>query len=177
MTVKRLKLAKAVSLVELIIAILILGVLVVCALNDQYYAAMHARIARAQTTASQTARLLLEDWTSTGGSNSYDPSALGLGISSSAQIPDDWAVGHSEGMGTPLNNTVYAVTIDGLPMIVMLRSQNIEEDVSAKVILLQLTVIIGFGEVQADGSVTFPDRFLERIPDVTLSTYTRIDAG
>ncbi|MBN1391926.1 MAG: hypothetical protein JW947_03885 [Sedimentisphaerales bacterium] len=177
MTINRLRFARAISLMELIVATLVLGILIVGALNDQYYAAMHTRIARSQTAAAQTARLLLEDWVSTGGSDSYAPTALMMGFSSPLIIPNGWDTGHGEGLGAPLNNTVYSITVDDLPMIVMLRLQDVEEDVAAQVKLRQLTVIVGFGEVHNDGSVTFSDKFQENIPEVIISTYTRIDAG
>jgi hypothetical protein len=178
MTVKRPKFASAATLVEVTLSIVIVAVAALGALSYQYRAAIHARIARAQTAAMRTAQLLLEDWKSTGASENYDPSTLGLGFSAPLQVPGQWSQGHGEGLGSPLHNSVHSITVDNLPMIVMLRWQDIDEDTMAHVKLRQLTVIVGFGETDGGGGdLTFPENYLANIPDITLSTYARIDGG
>ena len=70
------KFAAGVSLIDAMAAMLILSVMAVGAMGYQYYAAIHAKIARAQMVATRTAQLLLEDWKSTGGKSEYDTSIL-----------------------------------------------------------------------------------------------------
>jgi hypothetical protein len=86
MTIKQRKFASAVSLVEVIIVTAVFAVVTIGALSYQYHAAKNAQIAHAQITATCTAQLLLEDWKSTGGSQSYDPAKLGMGFST-ASVP------------------------------------------------------------------------------------------
>lgn len=82
MAVMGRKLARAVTLIEVIVALAVVVIASLGALGYQYYAAAQGRIAHAQTTSTRIAQLLLEDWKSTGGSEDYDPTALGLGFSS-----------------------------------------------------------------------------------------------
>ena len=69
MSVRRVKCATAMTLVEVMLAMVILSIAAVGALSYEYHAAGHAKIARAQMCGARTARLLLEDWMSTGGSS------------------------------------------------------------------------------------------------------------
>lgn len=177
MTVKRPKFASAAILIEVMVAMFVLAIAALGALNYQYYAAGQARIARSQITAMRTAQLVLEDWKSTGGSGDYDVSMLGLGFSSGLKIPSQWSEGKGVGLGSPLNNSVYSITVDNLPMVVMLKWQDVAEDTTAEVKLRQLSVIVSFGEVDDNGNLTFPESYLENITDVTLTTYVRIDAS
>jgi hypothetical protein len=75
-------------------------------------------------------------------------------------------------LGSPLNQAVYAITIDELPMLVMLTQKDVAQD-TAGAILRQLGVIVEFGTVSAD---TTAGR-LEDIPPVILTTYVRADAS
>ncbi|MFA5239752.1 MAG: hypothetical protein WC476_08625 [Phycisphaerae bacterium] len=177
MAVKRPKFGSAVTLIEVLISIVILGIAAIGALNYQYYAAGHARIARAQRLATRTAQLVLEDWKSTGGSADYDLSTLGLGFSMPIQIPDQWDEEHGAGLGTTLNDSVYTITVDSLPMILMLIWQDVDVDTSAQITLRQLSVIVGFGAIDENGDVIFEDSHMENIPEVTLSTYTRVEGS
>ena len=158
MTVKRLKFAAAVrnpmdscrrtpcgvTLIEVMVAMAILVIAALGALGYQYHATAQARIARAQITATRTAQLLLEDWKSTSDSTSYDPSALELGFSSPQSIPGDCDFGPDT--GTILNNAVYAITVDDVPMLVMLTWANKDYDPTAKVTLRELTVKVKWNE-------------------------------
>jgi prepilin-type N-terminal cleavage/methylation domain-containing protein len=177
MTVKRPKFASALTLIEVMLAMAILAIIALGALGYQYYAAGHTRIARAQITAVRTAQLLLEDWKSTGGSENYDLTALGLGFSSRLFIPSQWSQGHGEGLGSPLRSSAYAVTVDGLPMLVTLRWEDVAEDTVAGLKLRQLSVIIRFGEIDDRGNLTFSDSYLENISSLILTTYVRLDAS
>jgi hypothetical protein len=177
MTVKRPKFASAVTLIEVMLAMTILVIAALGALSYQYYAAAHARIARAQITGVRTAQLLLEDWKSTGGSEEYDLAVLGLGFSSRLFIPSQWSHGHGQGMGNPLRNSAYAIVVDGLPMLVTLRWEDVAEDTIAEIKLRQLAVIVRFGEIDAHGNLTFPESYLENISSLVLTTYVRLDAS
>jgi hypothetical protein len=169
-TIKRRKFASAISFVEVIAATAVFGIAITGALSYQYHAAKNAKIAQAQIAATCTAQLLLEDWMSTGGSQNYDPAKLELGFSSASAIPADFS--QEEGLGSPLNQAVYAITIDKLPMLVMLTKKDVAQDTTGA-ILRQLGVIVEFGTLSKD---TTAGR-LENIPPVILSTYVRADAS
>jgi type II secretory pathway pseudopilin PulG len=170
MTIKQRKFASAVSLVEVIVATVIFSVVTIGALSYQYHAAKDAQIAHAQITATCTAQLLLEDWKSTGGSQSYDPAKLGMGFSTASAIPADFD--QEEGLGSALNEAVYAITIDEMPMLVMLTKKDVAQDTGG-VILRQIGVIVEFGTLSDDTDAGW----LETIPPVVLGTYVRADAA
>jgi hypothetical protein len=167
------KFAGGLTLVEAVVAMAVLAIAAIGALSYQYYAALHARIARAQIIATRTAQLLLEDWKSTGGATDYDPSALGLGFSAKLSVPAHWNDGG--GAGTILNGGVYAITVDSLPMVVMLRWVDVGFDVSGVAGLRQLCVIVNFGTWNAlqAGSTVWP----ANLEPIVLTTYVRLDEG
>lgn len=158
--------ADGLTLVEVMVATVVLVVAALGALHCQYYAAGHGKIARAQVAAARTAQLLIEDWKSTGGSTEYDPSILGLGFSPLA-IPAGFTT--PEGLGAPLNEAVYSITLDGTPMLAMLKYLDVNEDGQAAAALRQLAVVVRF----ADDSES---RLVEMEP-VTLATYVRLDGS
>lgn len=142
----------------------------------QYYAALHSRIARAQIIATRTAQLLLEDWKSTGdstggGLTTYDPYKLGLGFSAKLTTPAHWSYGTGGGAGASWNDSlgVYAITVDGVPMVVMLRY---DDDTGGQVGLWQLCVIVNFGTISMlqAGTTTWP----ANIAPIILTTYVRL---
>jgi type II secretory pathway pseudopilin PulG len=169
------KFAGGLTLVEAVVAMAVLAVVVLGALGYQYYAALHSRIASAQITATRTAQLLLEDWKSTGdstggGLTTYDPSKLGLGFSAKLSVPAHWNYGGVVGANwQTLNSGVYAITVDGVPMVVMLRY---DDDTGGQVGLWQLTVIVNFGTISMlqTGTTTWP---ANRAP-IVLTTYVRL---
>jgi hypothetical protein len=121
--------------------------------------------------------LLLEDWKSTGGSDEYDLTSLGLGFSSRLFIPSQWSQGRGGGLGNPLRNSAYAITVDGLPMLVTLRWEDVAEDTIAAIKLRQLAVIVAFGVIDDHGNLTYPESYLEHISSLILTTYVRLDAS
>jgi hypothetical protein len=175
--VKRPKLASALILIEAMIAMAVLAIAALGVLSHQYHAAAHARIARAQITGTRTAQLLLEDWKSTGGSEEYDVTTLGLGFSSRLPIPSLWSQGRGQGLGSPLHNSAHPVIVDDLPMLVVLRWQDVAHDTITEVKLRQLTVIVRFGETDDKGNLTFSENYMENIPPIILTTYARVDAS
>jgi len=176
MTVKRGKFAAAVTLTEVMVATAVLVIATIGALSYQYHAARDAQIARAHIAATRTAQLLLEDWMSTGGSKEYDPSTLGLGFSSAIPIPSHFSQSQGGGLGTPIDNTVHSITVDDVPMLVMLTSRDIAQDAQAQVILRQLGVIVEFLEATEE-TKTIKQLQLENIETVTLTTYVRVCAS
>jgi prepilin-type N-terminal cleavage/methylation domain-containing protein len=159
------------TLIEAMMAMAILAIAATGALSYQYYAALHARIARAQIVATRTAQLLLEDWKSTGGSTDYDPYKLKLDFSAKLSVPAHWNDGG--GAGTILNDGVYAITVDGLPMMVMLRWVDVGFDLSGVAVLRQICVIVNFGTQAAlqAGSTIWP----ANLAPIILTTYVRLD--
>jgi len=168
---KRFKFIKGVTLIEAVVAISVLAIAAVGALGYQYHATRHSRIAREQITATRTAQLLLEDWKSTAGSETYSPASLGLGFSSPSSIPEGSIF--SEVPGSPINDAVYTVTVDGLPMTVMLKWRDIGYDGIAEVSLRELTIIVSFKNYDTENNAT--RSALENMPALILTTYVRID--
>jgi type II secretory pathway pseudopilin PulG len=164
---KRPKFATAVTLVEVMVAMVILTIAALGALSYQYHTAGHVRIARAQSAATHVAQVLLEDWKSTGGSVKYNPGILAVGLSSPLSIPATWTNVKAVALAEPLNRSVYAVTIDDLPMLVMLSWEDVAYDATAGIKLRQLCVTVKFGVANQ----------LDDIPPVTLTTYVRDDAS
>ncbi len=171
MTVKRRKFAAAITLIEVMIATVILVITTTGALSYQYHAARDAQIARAHIAATRTAQLLLEDWMSTGGSKEYDPSTLGLGFSPTISIPAHFSRGQGGGIGNPIHDAVHSITVDDIPMLVMLTWRDIAQDAQAQVILRQLGIIVEFSD---ETKIT---KRLENIETVTLTTYVRVSAS
>jgi hypothetical protein len=170
----RTRRAAGLVLVEVVIAAAILLIAALGALRCQYYAAGHSRIARAQVAGARVGQLLLEDWKSTGGSTDYDPSDLGLGFSSPLAIPDGFTT--AEGLGTVLNDAVYAITLDDTPMLVMLKYLDVNEDGQASAALRQLAVVVRFAGGDLGGGDGADGRFAA-MPPVTLVTYVRLDGA
>ncbi len=159
--VKRYKFIKGVTLIEAVVSISILAIAAIGALSYQYHAARHSRIARELIIATRTAQLLLEDWKSycyDGEVDKYDPTDLGLGFSEPLPIPEE--LGYGEVPGSPLHDAIYTITVDGLPMNVMLKWKTIDDSI-AGVSLWELSVIIGFD----NGSS------LENLPPLIMTTY------
>ncbi|MHC4395170.1 MAG: type IV pilus modification PilV family protein [Planctomycetota bacterium] len=73
MSITRKKHSNGFSLVEVMIAILILSVAVIGASGYRYYAALDARKADMQMTASRVALMLCESWRGLNGDQNYDP--------------------------------------------------------------------------------------------------------
>lgn len=176
MTVKQRKFAAAVTLIEVVVATAIVVITAAGALSYQYHAARDAQIARAQIAATRTGQLLLEDWMSTGGSKEYNPATLGLGFSSALPIPSHFSQGQGQGLGSPLHDAVYAITVDELPMLVMLSWKDVAQDAQAQVILRQLGIIVEFGTATKEEETETTKR-LEYIKPVIMTTYVRISAS
>jgi prepilin-type N-terminal cleavage/methylation domain-containing protein len=156
------KVSRAFTLIELMVALAVISIAALCALDYQYYAAKHSRIAHTQITAMRTAQLLMEDWKSVGGSTAYNPLNLQLGFSS-ASVPSGFTLGQS--IGTTLNNTVYTITINNVSMLIILGYSDVEHDIISGTTLRQLTAMVRW---QEGGSTLC-------VSPVVFTTYVRLD--
>lgn len=175
MKVKRRKLEAALSFLEVLLAIASLAMVCIGALSYEYHFAGHTRVARAQVKGMRAAQLLLEDWKSTGGSEYYDVSMLGLSFTSGIPIPSDWDL--YDELGDPLDDSACSIIIDRLPMLIVLRWRDVDYDDTAEVILRQLSVIVRFGQIDEDGDLVYAAGYLQRMRPVIMTTYTRVDAS
>jgi prepilin-type N-terminal cleavage/methylation domain-containing protein len=73
MTVRRLKSKTAFTILEMMIAIVILAVAVIGASGYRYYAAIDARRGAMKVTAARIGLLLCENWRGVKGDTTYDP--------------------------------------------------------------------------------------------------------
>ena len=161
----------AVALAEIVAATAILAIGAVGALGYQYYAVGQARVAHAQITATRIGQLMLEDWKSTGGSDEYDPTMLGFGFES-ITVPQYLSQRVGRDLGDCLRNRAYAVTINNVPLTMVLRWQDIETDSAAQMTLRQLSTVVKFDEPKnSSGSLAFYD------PAIILTTYVRVDGS
>ena len=179
MTVKRPKFASAFTLIEVMVAMVVLVIAALGTSGYQYYATRQARIAEAQITATRTAQLLLEDWKSTGGSEDYDPTTLELGFSSALSLPEGSPV------GVALGNAAYTITVNDVPMVIVMTWDDI-----AGAAFRQLTVmVIGSPvkkeeEIKANLGLIISGKLTSEssissglISPVTLTTYIRLGAS
>jgi prepilin-type N-terminal cleavage/methylation domain-containing protein len=185
-TARRMRFVRAVTLIEVMVAMVVLAIATLGALGYQYHAAKQAKIAKSQIAATQTAQLLLEDWKSTGGSVNYDPAGLNLGFVSSPSISADLS-GRIGGLGTLLHNTAYSITVNDLPMQIVLCWRNIATDNLAEITLRQLSVAVGEEEQRQQDRQIHLGEIISPAPassarygltePVILTTYVRLDAS
>jgi prepilin-type N-terminal cleavage/methylation domain-containing protein len=163
------KIYEGFTLTELMVAMALICIAAIGVLDYQYHSVKQSRIAQTQVTASRTAQLLLEDWKSTGGSTDYNPTNLQLGFSSST-LPADFTMGQA--VGGILNNAVYTITVNNVPMLVVLAFNDVEHDDVADTTLRQLTAMVRWqmGKATGSGGTT-----LCATP-VILATYVRLDS-
>ena len=138
------------SLLELIIAIIILGIVAVGSLHYHFYAAQQIRTTKAEQTAMRTAQLLLEDWKSNGGDSNYNPQELEMGF-------------------TSFDTDAYMVTIDDLPMTVKLFCSDVDTDTVSSVTLRKIQALVRWRSDYGMGTVTLDD------PMYVMTTYVRLD--
>jgi len=180
------------TLVESMAAMAILAIAAVGALGYQYHAATQARLARAETLATQVCQLLLEDWKSTGGSLQYDPSQLELGFVRAEDSPefDDWdfdeinihAIPVLDHLSSIAKHNTYGLVLDDFVLLVILDNKDVGHDEVANVTLRQISVVVLWtisGQGGLDDFYDGPDdpdsqRLQKR--SLTLSTYVRVDS-
>jgi prepilin-type N-terminal cleavage/methylation domain-containing protein len=140
-----------VTLLEVAVAIAVLAVASIGAINYQYHATRQGLLARSEITATRVAQLLLEDWKSRGGDETYDPEDLGMGFT--AMQAANW----------------YRIKVDNLPMSVNLQWKNVEQDVTAGVTLRELRVEFRWRVDRTDGGIRDID------PEYVMTTLVRRD--
>ena len=140
-----------VTLLEVSVAIAVLAVASIGAINYQYHATRQGLLARSEITATRVAQLLLDDWKSRGGDETYDPEDLGLGFA--AMQAANW----------------YRITVDNLPMAVYLQWTDVEQDVAAGVTLRELRVEFRWRVDRTDGAIRDID------PEYVMTTLVRRD--
>ena len=137
------------TLLEVVIASLILGIVSVGAMSYHYYAHRMAQRARAEITAARTARLILDNWKRTGGDDQFDLTDLEMWFAKDSQTD------------------VYTITADGLPMTVALDCRDVEHDPLAMVTLRQIEATLRWRLDYRDGAIRSGD------PEYIVSTYVR----
>ena len=128
MTAKRGKFAPAVTIVEIMAAILILTIAVIGASGYRYYAALDVRKAAMHRTAARVALLLCESWRGQGltASGTYDPVAhLGSEISITTSVTGPSAADGFTELGR------YEIIIDGVHYWVTLSWMDIATELRA----------------------------------------------
>ena len=174
MKIRKRRFARAVTLIEVMAAISILLISAMGALSYQYFSAKDAQKARAQVIATRIGLLLLEDWKSTGGSKEYNPQTLGLGFSSPLPIPSHFSMGVGVGDAAPLRDAVHDITVDDVPMMVMLTWVDVAQDDVSGVMLRQLNIEVQFGATWQDETIK---KQYEGLKPVILTAYVRIDGA
>jgi prepilin-type N-terminal cleavage/methylation domain-containing protein len=171
MYIRRRKFFSGVTLIEMMVAMAIMIFASIGALSYQFYAARDAGIASAQMSAARIAMLLLEDWKSTGGSKDYDPNALKLGFTSALPVPAHFSQGVGGGLGSPLHDSVHAIMIDDVALMIMLSWYDVTTDATSGVILRQLSAMVTFDSAWEGHS----QKKLENLNPIILTTYVRAD--
>ncbi len=115
---------RGVTLLELILAVLILTIVSVGTISYQYFATRLATRADAEITATRTARLVLDNWEKTGGDENFAPTSLDMGFQEIS------------------GGNQYLITINHLPMTLKLEWQNVGYDDVAGVTLRQIQVTV-----------------------------------
>jgi prepilin-type N-terminal cleavage/methylation domain-containing protein len=145
---------KGVTLIEALIAAVIVSILALGGLVYQYLGATHFRVAHAELTATRVGQLLIEDWKGSGAPDidNYDATTLGVGF----EKPIDG------------DNSYYAITVDGLKMHLWLTYEDIDVDDFAGVTLRQISVKIQWRKDFRSADVETDD------PSIVLTTYARL---
>jgi prepilin-type N-terminal cleavage/methylation domain-containing protein len=142
---------RGVTLIELVVAILIISIVSVGAVNYQYFGTRMAHHADAQITAARTARLILDNWKKKGGDENFNLIDLNMGFTQ------------------PAKETYYLITVNQLPLTVTLAWQDVEIDADAGVGLRQLEITIQWRADYKEGQVIDTD------PSYITTTYVRRD--
>jgi type II secretory pathway pseudopilin PulG len=148
---------RGLTLVEVLVAAVIMFIVAIGGLMYQAYGAKHKRIAWAELTSLRTAQMVIEDWKSTGGAvldgaNGYTPE----------YFDQDFDHDHGE---------TWTINIENLPMEVSLRSDDVEVNEDAGITLKKLEVLVKWNVDFSGGSVPAES------PSMRLITYVRADAS
>jgi len=187
MTIRPRRFASAAALIEVMVAMVVLAVAALGALSYQYHAAAQVRTADKQITGTQIARLVLEDWKSTGGAVAYDPACLGLGFVT--VFPEENHVDHT---GGHLGSKLYILKVDGKLVLTALSYRDIARDDTSAMTLRELTVVAQAGDDFTSSDLSFDSgesfsslwaalssyaQQLSQVAPVQMTGYVRIDAS
>ena len=139
------------TLFELIVAVSILVIISVGAINYHYFGTRMALRADAEMTAARTARLILDNWKKTGGDEHFNPVDLDMGFEAT------------------MASNQYQITVNELPLTVGLRWQNVIVDAAAATGLRQLEITVRWRMDYRQGTVSDTD------PTYVITTYVRRD--
>lgn len=139
------------SLLETVIAIVILTILSIGTLGYHYLASRMASRANAELTAARTARFILDNWKKTGGDEHFNLQDLNAGFN---------RIG---------NSNQYTVTINRLPMTAEVSWKDIDENRLSMTQIRQIQVTIRWKSDYSQGSMTAGD------PCYIIATYARRD--
>jgi len=140
---------RGVTLLELILAVLILTIVSVGTISYQYFATRMATCADAEITATRTARLVLDNWKKAGGDENFDPISLNAGFQT-----------------TGISNQ-YLITVNNVPMTLNLAWLDVMYDDVAGVTLRQIQVTVQWRSDYQAQEVRPTD------PTYTMTTYIR----
>lgn len=111
------------TLVEVVIAILVLSIISLGVFSFQVHAVKQTKRAAAKMTAAGIGSLILENWKSAGGAGTYDPTVHNFGISK-------------------LSESIYQLTVDGIPFYFRFSHQDIDTNAMTGVTLRELRVVV-----------------------------------
>jgi prepilin-type N-terminal cleavage/methylation domain-containing protein len=132
MTVKSLKPAHGFTIVEVMTTIVILCVVIIGTSGYRYYAALDARKAEMQTTASRIGALLCESWRGLKGTETYNPVTQFSQVLAISQNTGFSVAGYKDASFTLLgsymvsiNNTNYCAVLSWKNVATGLRALNV----------------------------------------------------
>jgi len=140
------------TLIEIVITMAILLIASLGVINYQYYAIKSAKIAQTKISATRLGTLILENWKSFGGSDTYDPTELNLGVVKLTSVENK-----------------YLITVDDVPFYLTLSARDIDSSEITGVTLRELSVFVQWNS-----------DYLQEIPQssdpaTTFYTYVRQD--
>ena len=140
------------TLIEVVVATTIVGLVASGALSYDYHGARQIRIGRAYAGATRIAGVVLEDWKANAGSVQYARS------NATVSNPEKLKMGF-----VYTGDGIYRITVDGIPMQVELSRPD------SYLKLIPLTVTVRWRNDFVNNNM---DKF---DPSVALTTYSRID--
>ncbi|HUT28310.1 MAG TPA: prepilin-type N-terminal cleavage/methylation domain-containing protein [Sedimentisphaerales bacterium] len=152
------KRTKGMSLIEVMLAVLILAISVVGASAYRYYSTLDARRADMQSAAARIGMLLCENWRGVRGSESWDPAAhLGSELTMSPITSPPQSLGFSD--FTTLG--AYTVTVDGINYYTGLCWKDVSTDLRA------LNVVVAWSQRDTGGTINDADKLFKLTTYVT----------
>jgi Tfp pilus assembly protein PilV len=144
---------RGITLIEALIAMVMIVIIALGGLSYQYFGAKHFRIAHGELTATRATQLVLEDWKGSGANApaNYDPSTLGLGFAKPIGGED----------------CDYIITVDGVKMYMTLAYNDVEVDTDSGITLRELDVTTQW---RNDGGSAAPGA---SDPSIFMATYAR----